>query len=88
MSPPSWWRIAVLIERDGAPWTWTFHVRARTERKARTLVAAHVGGPHTVYACHPSDPLFRASPQEEIAAHYGPYRRSWDDPMLAGLSRE
>lgn len=84
---PRWWRIALYVEREGAPHTWTFHVRAPTEAKARSLVADHLRGEaHTIYVCHPSDPLRSASPEPEIAAHYGPYRRSWKDPMLAALA--
>jgi len=83
---PRWWRIAVVLEREGAPWTWTFHVRAPTEKKARELVKSHLGEePYAVFACHPSDPLHRAPRTPEIAAHYGPYRRSWADPLVAPL---
>jgi len=81
-----WWRIGVVIERDGEPWTWTFHVRAHTENKARALVAERLAGErHAIHACHPSDPLIRVPPKETIAADYGPYRRSWSDPAVAAL---
>jgi len=81
-----WWRLSVLLERDGDPWTWTFHVRAFTEAGARRLVAERLRGEaHTVYALEPSEPLVKVAPQEEVVADYGPYRRSWDDPMLAEL---
>ena len=30
-----WWRLGVVVERDDALFTWTFHVRAFTERTAR-----------------------------------------------------
>ena len=85
MSTPRWWRIGVVLTRDGDPWTWTFHVRALSERAARGLVADRVGEPHAVFVCHPSDPLLKVSREEAIAAHYGPYRRSWDDPATAPL---
>jgi hypothetical protein len=79
-----WWRLSVLLERDGAPWTWTFHVRAFTEANARRLVAERLSGEaHTVYACEPSEPLAKVAPPEEIIADYGPYRRSWEDPAMA-----
>jgi hypothetical protein len=78
-----WWRLSVLLERQGEPWTWTFHVRALTEAGARRLVAARLGGEaHRVYACEPSEPLAKVAPKEEIVADYGPYRRSWSDPMM------
>ena len=35
-----WWRMGVVFERDGDPWTWTLHVRAFHENGARRLVAA------------------------------------------------
>ena len=82
MSQPRWWRMGVLIERDGDPWTWTFHVRALSERRARGLVAQRVGGEHQVYACHPSDPLPKARQIDEIAAEAGPFHRSWKDPLM------
>ena len=85
---PRWWRIGVVYEEDGDPWTWTFHVRAVTERTARRLVAERVSREHDVFLCHPSDPLLNVSPKEHIAANYGPYRRSWNDPMLKDLLRE
>jgi len=78
-----WWRIGVLFERDGAPHTQTFHVRARTERNARRLVDGAMGRtPFEVYVCHPSDPMPQAPQIEEIAATYGPWRRSRDDPAF------
>ena len=81
---PRWWRVGVILERDGDPWTWTFHVRAPTEKSARALVAGHIGEESfTVHVCHPSDPLLHVANREEIAAHYGPYRRSWEDPAMA-----
>lgn len=80
-----WWRMAVLFERDGAPLTWTMHVRAFTEASARALVAREVEGKHLVYACAPSEPLARVAPKEEVVARYGPYARSWEDPALDGL---
>jgi len=82
---PRWWRVAVVLQRDGDPWTWTFHVRAFTEARARALVADRVGAPHEVYACVASDPLSRVAPVEEVVADYGPYHRSWDDPATAPL---
>lgn len=86
---PRWWRVGVLLERDGAPWTWTFHVRAFTEKSARSLVEARVGEVrHVIYACHASEPLLRAAREEAIAADYGPYRRSFEDPAIARLRRE
>jgi hypothetical protein len=81
-----WWRVAVLLERSGEPWTWTFHVRAFTDGRARRLVADRLQGEaHAVFVCHPSDPLNGVEPREAIAADYGPYRRSWADPTLAEL---
>ena len=85
MSQLRWWRIGALLERDGGPWTWTFHVRALSERRARALVAERVGVEHRVYVCHPSDPLPKAPVKDEIAAEAGPFRRSWADPMMAAL---
>jgi hypothetical protein len=85
MSTPRWWRIGVVFERDGDPWTQTFHVRALSERAARRLVAEAVGAPHGVHVCHPSDPLLQVSRKEEIAATYGPFRRSWADKTIAHL---
>jgi len=83
---PRWWRIGVIYEEDGDPFTWTFHVRAVTERTARRLVAERLGRRrHAIYICRPSDPLLRVSPQEHVAADYGPYRRSWRDPSLLDL---
>ncbi|MHC4547429.1 MAG: hypothetical protein ACYTEZ_01520 [Planctomycetota bacterium] len=81
-----WWRVGVVFERDGDPWTWTLHVRALTEASARRLVAERVGeAPHAVYACQPSEPLLRVAATEEVVADYGPYRRSWQDPTIAHL---
>ena len=80
-----WWRLGILYEEQGAPWTWTFHVRARTERKARELVTARVNRPHGVYACVASDPLLRVEQVEEIVAEAGPFRRSWNDPVMLPL---
>jgi len=85
LSTPRWWRIGAVYERCGALWTWTFHVRARSERTARALVAKRVGRPHGVYVCHPSDPHLKVPRTEGIAADYGPYERSWDDPAVAHL---
>lgn len=82
---PRWWRVGVVFLREGDPWTWTFHVRAFTERAARALVAERVGSRHAIYVCHPSDPLPRVAKVEEIAADYGPYRRSWEDPTITHL---
>ena len=80
-----WWRMGVVFERDGDPWTWTLHVLAFHESGARRQVAGKVGGPHAVYACQPSDPLLRAADTEEVVADYGPYRRSFEDPTIAHL---
>ena len=81
-----WWRVGVCYEEDGDPWTWTLHVRAFTEKRARELVAARVARARLhVYACAPSEPLLRVEQKEEIVAEYGPYRRSWLDPALADL---
>jgi len=82
---PRWWRIAILYEEEGDPYTWTFHVRAFTEKRARELVAEQVGREFAVYVCHPSDPLPTAPRAEEIAAQYGPWKRSWNDPLIAPL---
>ncbi len=83
-----WFRLSLYVERDGDPWTWTFHVRAFTEANARRLVAERLTGETPViYACEPSEPLSRAPPKEEIVADYGPYRRSWNDPMMAPLRK-
>ena len=80
-----WWRLGILYEENGAPWTWTFHVRARTEKKARELVNERVGRPHGVYACVASDPLLRVEQVEEIVAEAGPFRRAWGDPTVGPL---
>ena len=82
MSQLRWWRIGVLVERDGDPWTWTFHVRALSERRARGLVAERVGGEHRVFACHPSESLANAPKEEEIVAEAGPFHRNWCDPTI------
>jgi hypothetical protein len=82
---PRWWRIAIVYEDAGEPWTWTFHVRAFTETSARALVGERVDHDFVVYGCHPSEPLPTAPRDEEIAADYGPWRRSWDDPTVAPL---
>ena len=83
MSTPRWWRIGIWFERDGAPWTWTFHVLALSERAARQLVAERAGVPHEVFVCRPSDPQLKVPRTEAIAADYGPYQRSWDDATVA-----
>ncbi len=84
MSKLRWFRLSLYVERDGDPWTWTFHVRAKTEASARRLVAERLAGEaHTVYACEPSEPLSKVEPREEVVAAHGPYRRSWKDPMMA-----
>jgi hypothetical protein len=83
-----WWRVGVLFERDGDPWTWTFHVRAFTEASAQRLVAEKVDAPHEVYACVGSEPLMRVANREEIVADYGPYRRSWGDPAIEVVSHQ
>ena len=80
-----WWRIGVLFERDGAPWTRTLHIRAFTEESARRMAAERVGCPHTVHVIEPSEPLLRVENREEIVADFGPFRRSWEDPVLAEL---
>ncbi len=82
-----WWRMGVVFEREGDPWTWTLHVRAFTEASARRLVAERIDGPHEVYACVGSEPLMRVANREEIVADYGPYRRSWRDPAMIGFRR-
>lgn len=82
---PRWWRIAIVYEDAGEPWTWTFHVRAFTEKSARALVVERVERQFVVYGCHPSEPLPTAPRHEEIAANYGPWKRSWDDPTIAPL---
>ena len=81
-----WWRLAIVYEEAGDPWTWTFHVRAFTEKRARALVAKSAGREHfAVYVCHPSDPLPTAVQEEAVVADYGPYHRSWDDPGVHHL---
>ena len=80
-----WWRMGVVYEDAGDPWTGTLHVRAFQESGARRIVAARVGRPHAVYTCAPSEPLLRVKNVEEIVAQYGPYRRSWDDETVTHL---
>ena len=81
-----WWRVALYVERAGDPWTWTFHVRALTETTARRLVAERLDGEaHTVFVCHPSEPLSNLEPIERVVADYGPYRRPWTDPEMQQL---
>ena len=83
---PRWWRLGVLVEREGAPWTMTFHARARSEAGARRLVAERLPGErHAVYACRKSEPIPKLPREEDVAAVFGPYRRSWDDPAVAKL---
>lgn len=86
---PRWWRIAIFYEAAGDPWTWTFHVRAFTEKTAKALVAKRVGRDHTVFGCFPSEPLPTAPREEAIAADYGPWHRDWGDETLqrAGIVR-
>ena len=86
---PRWWRIGLLHEEEGTPWTWTYHVRAFTEESARRLVAERMQGKRfDVFVCRPSEPLPRAPREEEIAAAYGPFRRSWSDPALRALTAD
>ena len=81
-----WWRMGVIYERGGNPWTHTFHVRAFTEEGARRLVGQRlVGIRHAFHACQPSDPLLRVANREEIVAEFGPYERSWDDETIQHL---
>jgi len=81
-----WWRIAIVYEDDGAPHTWTFHVRALTEKRALGLVTDRVErDDFGVIGCHPSEPLPTAKQTDEIVADWGPYRRSWDDPTISHL---
>ena len=81
-----WWRIALVLERRGAPWTWTFHVRAATEGRARQLVAERLPGEHyAIFTLRPSDPLPLPPDREGIAADYGPWPRDWADPSVAHL---
>ncbi|MHC4933346.1 MAG: hypothetical protein ACYTGV_14270 [Planctomycetota bacterium] len=85
---PRWWRVGVLFERDGEPFTWTFHVRAPDAKGALELVDGRVKErPYAVFVCHPSEPLARASRKPEVAAAYGPYRRSWRDPSIGHLRK-
>ena len=81
-----WWRLGVVVEREGDPWTMTFHVRARTEEAARSLVDARLSGErHAIHMCFSSEPVRGIPPADEIAAVFGPYRRSWSDPDAARL---
>jgi hypothetical protein len=81
-----WWRVGVLLVREGEPRTITFHIRATREERALALVEARVkGSPHAVYASHRSEPLHRVAPEERIAVEYGPWHRSWSDPEVARL---
>jgi hypothetical protein len=81
-----WWRVAIVFEDDGAPHTWTFHVRALTEKRAEALVRDRVGRDESaVDGCFPSEPLPTAIQTDEIVADWGPYRRSWNDPTIAHL---
>ncbi len=83
---PRWWRIVLIVEREGDPWTWTFHVRAPTEKQALALVARHLGAePYTIHECHTSEPLLKADRTPGIAAHFGPFRRSWEDLPNRGV---
>ncbi len=75
-----WWRVGVIFEREGRPYTQTLHVRAFDEVSALRLVAQRIGVRHHVYIAQPSEPLLRVKEVEEIVATYGPYERSWDDP--------
>ena len=81
-----WWRIAIVYEENGAPHTWTFHVRALTDKRAQALVRDRVGrDDFAVFGSHPSEPLPTAKQTDEIVADWGPYRRSWKDPTVAPL---
>jgi len=81
-----WYRVGIVLEREGEPCTWTFHVRAFTEAGALRLVEARLSGEaFAVHALQPSDPLLRATGGEEIVAEHGPWRRSWEDPTVAPL---
>ena len=81
-----WWRIALVLEREGTPWTWTFHVRASTEARARRLVADRLRGQrYAIFTLRPSDPLPLPPDREGIAADYGPWPRDWADPAVAHL---
>lgn len=86
---PRWWRVVLVYEEDGDPWTWTFHVRAMTEKKARALVAAEVGREDlAIFVCAPSAPLPTAPREDVIVANYGPWRRSWQDPTVEPLRQK
>jgi len=81
-----WWRVAIVYEEDGAPNTWTFHVRALTEKRAHALVGKRLArDDFAVYVSHQSDPLPTAIQTDEIVADWGPYKRSWSDPTIAHL---
>ena len=81
-----WWRVALYVEREGDPWTWTFHVRAFTEKTARRLIDERLEGEaHTIFTCVPSERLTNIKQEEKIAADYGPYRRSWSDPEMGAV---
>ena len=83
---PRWWRIVLVYEDDGDPWTWTFHVRAMLEKNARALVAAKVNRKRfSIFDCVPSEPLPTAPREDLVVANYGPWRRSWEDPTIAPL---
>ena len=88
-----WWRMGIVLEWEAQPHTWSLHVRAKTEKKARSLVAYRVaadypGAPHLVHTCEPSDPLLKVANEERIAADFGPYKRSWNDPVLNKFPRD
>ena len=83
---PRWWRVGVLFLENGDLFSQTFHVRAAAEPKARELVAEALDHrPHAIHVCHPSDPLRTAPRKEFIAATYGPYPRSLQDPAIKSL---
>ncbi|MHC4953358.1 MAG: hypothetical protein ACYTGZ_05665 [Planctomycetota bacterium] len=83
-----WWRVAIIYEESGDPWTWTFHVRAFTEKRAIELAGKRAARTDfTVYTCHPSDPLPSAVQEEAVVAAYGPYHRSWADRTLPRTGR-
>ena len=83
---PRWWRIVLVYEDAGDPWTWTFHVRAMSEKIARALVAKQSGlKEFAIFVCSPSEPLPTAPRENIIVANYGPWRRSWSDPTITPL---
>jgi hypothetical protein len=85
---PRWWRIVLVYEEHGDPWTWTFHVRAMSEKNARALVAKECGRKQfAVIVCSPSEPLPTAPREDLIVANYGPWRRSWGDSAIAPLRK-